>query len=115
MKSAEIAVFFKEPLQGKTRLWIVVWLYGLGGSILYGAIELFLDPENRVAMRLYTLGGLVLSIYVCVAVYRCAANTRWPAFAPITRVIAIISLLLLPVFVYLEWSGALTLDALISE
>jgi hypothetical protein len=115
MKSAEIAAFVREPLQGKTRLWIVVWLYGAAGSILYGAIELFLDAENTFVMRLYTLGGVVFSIYVCVAVYRCAANTRWPAFAPITRAIAIISLLLLPVLVYLEWSGALTLNGLIDE
>jgi hypothetical protein len=110
-----IADFIKEPLQGKTRLWIVVWLYGLGGSILYGAIELFLNPENTVLMRLYTLGGVIISIYVCIAVYRCAANTRWPAFAQVTRVIAVISLLLLPVFVYLDYSGALSLDALIGE
>jgi hypothetical protein len=115
MKSAEIAAFFKEPLQGKTPLWKVVWLYGLGSSILYGAIELLLDPENQMVMRLYTLGGIIISVYVCVAVYRCAANTRWPAFAQITRILAIISLLLLPVFVYLDRSGALSLDALTGE
>jgi hypothetical protein len=66
-------------------------------------------------MRLYTLGGIIISIYVCIAVYRCAANTRWPAFAQITRALAIISLLLLPVIVYLERSGALSLDALSGE
>jgi hypothetical protein len=115
MKSAEIAAFFKEPLQGKTRLWIVAWLYGLGSSILYGAIELFLDPENETVMRLYTLGGIIISIYVCIAVYRCAANSRWPAFAPVTRALAIISLLLLPVIVYLDRSGALSLGALTGE
>ena len=43
--------FLKEPLQGKTSLSKVIWLYGVVGSLLFGAIELFLNAENQFVMR----------------------------------------------------------------
>ena len=98
-----------DPLQGKTSLSTVVWGYGLLGSILYGAIELFLDPGNEFAMRAYSVGGLLFSIYVTVATYRCAGNCRSQSLARLVRISALISLVLLPVFAYLEFTGALDL------
>jgi hypothetical protein len=110
--SQNLTAFLKDPLLGKTSLSRVVWLYGIVGSLLYGAIELFLDPENAVLMRLYTIGGVILTVYVIVATYRCAGNCKSPALARIARVSAVISLLLVPVFVYLELTGSLTLSSL---
>jgi hypothetical protein len=106
------AAFLKEPLQGKTSLSRVFWLYGIVGSLLYGAIELFLDPGNAAVMRLYIIGGLILSVYVTVATYRCAVNCRSLWLARVVRVSAVISLLLLPVITYLDLTGALTLTDL---
>lgn len=103
-----------DPLQGKTSLSKVVWGYGLLGSILYGLIELFLDPGNEIAMRAYTAGGLLFSIYVSVATYRCAGNCASMFWGRMARISAILSLLLLPVLVYLELTGALSL-ALLGE
>jgi hypothetical protein len=108
-----IETFVKEPLQGKTSLSRVFWLYGVLGSILYGAIELFLNPENQWLMRIYAIGGLLLTAYVIVATYRCAANCRSPTLARLVRISAIISLLLLPVLAYLDFSGTLTLSGLL--
>jgi len=101
-----------DPLQGKTSLSTVVWGYGLLGSIVYGAIELFLDPGNELATRVYILGGLLFSVYVTVATYRCAGNCASKFWARAARVSAVLSLLLLPVFAYLELSGALSLAML---
>jgi len=101
-----------DPLQGKTSLSTVVWGYGLLGSILYGAIELFLDPGNEFAMRTYTVGGLLLSIYVTVATYRCAGNCKSKFWARMARISAVLSLLLLPVLAYLDLTGALSLAML---
>jgi hypothetical protein len=108
-----IETFIKEPLQGKTSLSRVFWLYGVVGSLLYGAIELFLNPERQWVMRIYAIGGLLLTAYVIVATYRCAANCRSPMLARVVRVSAIISLLLLPVLAYLDFTGSLTLTDLI--
>lgn len=101
-----------DPLQGKTSLSTVVWGYGLLGSIVYGAIELFLDPGNEFAMRAYSVGGLLFSIYVTVAMYRCADNCTSKFWARMARISAVLSLLLLPVLAYLELTGALSLAML---
>ena len=101
-----------DPLQGKTSLSTVVWGYGLLGSIVYGAIELFLNPGNEFAMRAYSVGGLLFSIYVTVAMYRCADNCASKFWARMARISAVLSLLLLPVLVYLDLTGALSLAML---
>jgi hypothetical protein len=103
-----------DPLQGRTSLSKVVWGYGLLGSIVYGAIELFVDPGNEFATRVYTVGGLLFSIYVTVAIYRCAGNCASKFWGRMARVSAVLSLLLLPVLAYLELTGALSL-AMIGE
>ena len=108
-----IAAFLKEPLQGKTSLSRVIWLYGVLASILYSAIGLFLNPENQWAMRIYAIGGLLVTIYTIVATYRCAGNSRSPALARVVRILAIISLLLLPVLAYLDFTGTLSLAGLL--
>jgi hypothetical protein len=101
--------FLAEPLQGKTPLNRVFWLYGIVGSLVYGALEMFLDPGNALVMRLYILGGLVISVYTAVATYRCADNCQSRVWARMARGSAILSLVILPVFAYLELTGALDL------
>lgn len=103
-----------DPLRGKTPLSRVVWVYGVLGSLAYGALELFLDAGSAVEMRLYSIGGLVFSIYVTVATYRCAGNCGSPFWARMARLSAVLTLLLLPLLFYLDWSGALSL-ALLGE
>ena len=97
----------KDPLQGKTSLAKVFWLYGLVGSILVSAIGLAVDPGNVFAMRVYIVFGLLFSVYVTVATYQCAGNCQSKFLARLVRLSAIISLLALPVFAYLEFTGAL--------
>lgn len=103
-----ISAFLKEPLQGKTSLSKVVWLYGVVGSLLFGAIELFLNPENQFIMRVYTILGLFFGIYVTVGTYLCAKNGKSKLLARFVRVCCVITLVLLPVLTYFELTGALT-------
>jgi len=110
-----ISTFLKEPLQGKTSLSRVIWLYGVLGSLLVGAIELFLDPQNQFVMRVYTILGFFFGVYVTVATYQCAKNCKSPLLARVVRVSAVISLVLLPVLTYLDLTGALTLTDLMGQ
>jgi hypothetical protein len=110
-----ISEFLKEPMQGKTSLSRVVWLYSILGSLLFGAFELFLDPENQFVMRIYTFLGLFFGVYISVAVYRCAKNCKSPTVARVARVCAVISLVLVPVLTYLELTGALSLTSLMEQ
>jgi hypothetical protein len=108
-RSRSIWTAIKDPLQGKTSLSKVFWVYGILGSILVSAVGLIFDPGNQFAMRCYIVFGLLFSIYVTVATYRCAGNCRSQSLARLVRISAIISLVLLPVFAYLEFTGALDL------
>jgi hypothetical protein len=103
-----------DPLRGRTSLSKVVWVYGLLGSLVYGALELLLDPGNALVIRMYSVFGLLFSIYVTVATYRCADNCSSKFWARTARVSAVLSLLLLPVLAYLDFTGALSL-ALMGE
>lgn len=99
----------EDPLRGKTSLSKVFWLYGLLGSVLVSAIGLAFDPGNVFAMRCYTVFGLLFSVYVTIATYQCAGNCESKFLARLVRISAVISLVLLPLFAYLEFSGALDL------
>ena len=99
----------QDPLRGKTSLTKVFWLYGVLGSILVSAIGLVIEPSNVFAMRVYTLFGLLFSVYVTIATYQCAGNCGSKSLAQFVRISAVISLVLLPVLAYLELTGALDL------
>ena len=107
--------FVKDPLQGKTSLSRVFWLYGVFGSLLYGSLELFLNPENQFVMRVYTILGFIFTVYVIVGTYRCANNCKSAWAARAARVGAILSLLLLPVLLYVDLTGAVTIADLLGE
>ena len=99
--------FLTDPLQGKTSLTKVIWLYGVLGSVLLSAFGLVLDPGNRFIMGAYGVIGLLFSVYVTVATYRCAGNCRSKILAGFVRFSAVVSLILMPVFAYLEFTGAI--------
>lgn len=95
----------REPLQGKTSLSRVFWVYGLLGSLLISAFGLFIDIGNEPAMRAYAVFGLIFSLYVTVATYRCAANCESKSLARLARISAVISFMALPFMAYFAYSG----------
>ena len=113
--SRSISAFLKEPLEGKTSLSKVVWLYGILGLLLFSSVELFLNPESQFVMRIYSILGLFFGIYVTLATYRCAKNSKSPLMARFVRVAAVITLVLLPVLTYFELTGALTVANLLQS
>ncbi len=98
-----------DPLQGKTSLSKVFWLYGIFGSILVSVLGLYLDSGNEFNRRAFIVLSTLFSIYVTVATYQCAGNCRSKFLANLTRVCAVLSLLLIPLFAYLDFTGALSL------
>ena len=102
-----VGSFLLEPLRGRTSLSKVFWLYGLLGSILVSAFGVVVDPGNELATRMYTVFGLLFSVYVTVATYQCAANCQSKFLARLARISAVISLAALPLLAYLYFSGAI--------
>jgi hypothetical protein len=109
---SRLARWVMDPLRGKTTLGRVVGWYGIAGSLIYSALGLLVDVESERAMRIYTIGGLIYSVYVTIATYRCAASMRSAFGRNLVRVSALLSLALLPLLAYLALSGALTLTSL---
>jgi hypothetical protein len=105
-----IKEFFEAPLQGKMTVSRVFWLYGIVGSLVYGLFEFLIDPGNVFLMRLYSIGGLLYTVYVIVATHRSAVNCKTQRMASFVRISCVASLVLLPFIAYLELSGALSTD-----
>jgi hypothetical protein len=100
----------RDPLQGKTSLSRVFWVYGMLGSVLVSAIGVFLASSNDFIQRAYTVFGIAFSVYVTVATYQCAGNCRSKILAGCVRVSTLIAVfVLLPLCAYLYFTGALDL------
>jgi hypothetical protein len=99
--------FLVDPLKGHTSIGKVVWVYGVLGSVAYGLLGLLFDAADEGAMLIYTVGGLLFSLYVTVATYQCARNCKTAVGRGLVRVCAVLTLLLLPLLAYLELNGAL--------
>lgn len=94
-----------EPLTGKTSLSRAVWLYGLGGSLLYSALGLSF-PETPTGYTLYVLLGLAVGILQSVILWRCAPNSRSAIFSRLVRTGVVIGLILTPIMLYLLFTNA---------
>ena len=101
-----------DPLRGKTSFGNVFGWYGIVGYLVYSALGLPIDVESERAMWVYTAGGLIFSVYVTIAMYRCAVSLRSSFVRNLVRVSALLSLALIPVLAYLASSGVLTLTGL---
>ncbi|HTV95355.1 MAG TPA: hypothetical protein VME42_05115 [Steroidobacteraceae bacterium] len=104
--------FLTDPLKGKTPLGRVIWLYGIVGSFAYSALGLFFDVTDERALLLYSVGGLLYTVYVTIATYRCAGSVKSALLRNLVRASAVLTLLLLPLLAYLSFSGVLALSSL---
>ena len=65
-----------DALSGKASLARAFWVYGLGISVAYSLIELFIDAENALVATSYMLVGVVLGVLQSIILWRCAYNSR---------------------------------------
>jgi hypothetical protein len=89
-----------EPLNGKTPLWKVVWIYGFGVSVLYSVFGLVLAPETPLAIGIYGFIGLALGVVQSLMLWKCAYNSRFPSAGRVLRIAVVAGLLLLPLMLY---------------
>jgi hypothetical protein len=101
-----------DPLQGRTAIGTVIWVYGFLGSLAYSLLGVLFVSAGQTWGRVYTIGGALYTLYVTLATYQCARNCKTALGRRTVRFCAVLTLLLLPLFTYLEWSGALELTSL---
>jgi hypothetical protein len=102
-RESRLKRWIMDPLRGKTSFGNVFGWYGIVGSLVYSALGLLIDVESERAMQVYTIGGLIFSVYVTIAMYRCAVSLRSSFARNLVRVSAVLSLALLPVLAYLAY------------
>jgi hypothetical protein len=90
----------REPLQGRTSLRKVFWLYGLAASLVYGVLGLAVPAGSVMAAGVYLVVGIILGIYQLIALWQCAFNGRSRAVGVLVRISVVASVLLTPVIVY---------------
>jgi hypothetical protein len=64
-----------DALAGKVSLARAFWGYGLGISVAYSLVGLFVDIENRPLAVAYLVGGLALGVGQTIILWRCAYNS----------------------------------------
>ena len=95
-----------DPLQGRTPLRTVFWVYGVLVSVVYSFLGLLVDPLNPRFVRLYTVLGVALGVVQSLMLWKCAYNTRSRALGHWVRVSVVVGLIAIPFCVYLMYAYA---------
>ena len=77
-----------DSWNGVEDLWVVFWVHNilLGGIISY-VIDSLEDQGIDPLYGMFTLFALVWSIWVTVALWRCAFNSKWQGWGYIVRAV----------------------------
>jgi hypothetical protein len=80
-----LRAFFSTEIRawhGEEPLWKVFWVYGVLASVGLALFYLLAMDEKRVVMQQVLLMALAgYTVWILVAIWRCAENSRWGALA----------------------------------
>lgn len=96
-----------DPLQGRTSLRRVFWVYGFGVSVVYSFLGLLVDPLNVTSVRVYTVLGAAIGVVQSIMLWRCAYNTRSRLLGHWVRASVVVGLIAIPLLMYLLYSYAI--------
>ena len=97
--------------RGNGPLWKVFWLWGVLGSWILAAVFGLLAAGLGISWPLYLVFGAVMVVYtiwILVAVWRCADNVRAEHWAPIARALTVawaLNVILVGAFLGLDLLG----------
>jgi tryptophan-rich sensory protein len=89
-----------DALGGKVSLARAFWVYGLGLSVVYSLIGLFVDIQNVAAAAIYLVIGLALGVVQTIILWRCANNSRFRFLGRLIRTAMIFSLVVVAIVLY---------------
>jgi hypothetical protein len=96
-----------DALSGKVSLARAFWLYGLGISVVYSLIGLFVDIQNLPVMVIYLIAGLALGVLQTIILWRCASNSRSKLLGRLVRTVMVFGFIVVAVMIYVlftNWS-----------
>jgi hypothetical protein len=89
-----------DALSGKVSLSRAFWVYGLGVSVVYSLIGLFVDIGNPLGVTVYLLVGAALGVLQTIILWRCAYNSRSRLLGRLIRAVMVFGLIMVAVMLY---------------
>jgi hypothetical protein len=89
-----------DALSGKVSLSRAFWVYGLGISVVYSLLGLFIDIQNRLGVIVYLLVGTALGVLQTIILWRCAYNSRSRFLGKLVRTVTVFGLIMVAVMLY---------------
>jgi FtsH-binding integral membrane protein len=95
-----------DALSGKVSLSRAFWVYGLGVSVLYSVIGLFIDIQNPLGVTVYLLVGSALGVLQTIILWRCAHNSRSRFLGRLVRTVMVFGLIMVAVMLYVLFTNS---------
>jgi hypothetical protein len=95
-----------DALSGKISLSRAFWLYGLGISVVYSVIGLFIDIQNPLGVTVYLLVGALLGVLQTIILWRCAYNSRSRFLGRLVRTVMVFGLIMVVVMLYVLFTNS---------
>lgn len=97
--------WLSDALGGRVSLSRAFWVYGLGVSVAYSAIGLFVDIENSFGLTAYLAVGAALGVLQTIILWRSAPNSRSRFLGRLVRAAVVLGLLMVAVMVYVLFTN----------
>lgn len=89
-----------DALSGRLSLSRAFWVYGLGVSVVYSVIGLFIDIQNPLGLTVYLLIGAALGVLQTIILWRSARNSRSGSLRRLVRIVLVFGLIMVAVMLY---------------
>jgi hypothetical protein len=94
-----------DALRGKISLSRAFWLYGLGISVVYSLIGLFIDIQNLPVIVIYGLVGFALGLLQTIILWRSASNSRSKLLGKLVHTVMVLGFIVVGIMLYVLFSN----------
>jgi hypothetical protein len=98
--------WLSDALSGRASLSRAFWVYGVGVSVAYSVVALFIDIENRVGLAVYLAVGTALGVLQTIILWRCAHNSRSKFLGRLVRTAMVFGLAMVAVMLYVLFTNS---------
>ena len=92
--------WLSDALTGKLSLARAFWIWGVGVSLVYSLLGVFIDAEHTLALTVYLALGLALGLLQTVILWRSASNSKSKLLIRLVRSVVIAGLILAALALY---------------
>ena len=98
--------WLSDALSGKASLSRAFWVYGVGVSVAYSVVGLFIDIENRAGLIVYLVVGTALGVLQTIILWRSAHNSRSKFLGRLVRTAMVFGLVMVAVMLYVLFTNS---------